>query len=348
LSLKEAGIIWKKTPEILVACLNFRDNYEGKKIPLMFEKLTKECGKRICGPAITLFNYGVYSDAVDIEVCFPVSEPVESDEVNCRILERVEVLSLNHHGSYDKIKESYRKLYGFFREHGIVATSFGREIALKSNYNDSEENEIEIQAVLHKWDKRFAENLNRVLGSETRKKIMEGNDRLFTLESTIDQRTQWIKTSMEKLDKLADEEEKYDILSCCAHDFSQKRISELRTIYEKSGDIDQVIDAMHQDTAWYEKPRREGNIIHARKSPYDTENYKKAKDKEEKRKNYCHCTMVRHQLKNGISPTFCYCGSGWYRQQWEGIIGKPVKIEIKKSLLKGDDSCEFTIHLPQI
>lgn len=65
-----------------------------------------------------------------------------------------------------------------------------------------------------------------------------------------------------------------------------------------------------------------------------------------KRKHCCHCPLVRNHLGEGISPTFCYCGSGWYRQQWEGILGKPVKVEILKSLLKGDDICQFAIHLP--
>jgi len=47
-----------------------------------------------------------------------------------------------------------------------------------------------------------------------------------------------------------------------------------------------------------------------------------------------------------MPPTFCYCGAGWYRQQWEGAVGKPVQIEIVDSLLKGDDRCTFAIRLP--
>jgi predicted hydrocarbon binding protein len=47
-------------------------------------------------------------------------------------------------------------------------------------------------------------------------------------------------------------------------------------------------------------------------------------------------------------PTaFCYCGAGWYRQQWEGAIGRPVTIEIVKSVLKGDEVCQFAIQLPE-
>ena len=103
---------------------------------------------------------------------------------------------------------------------------------------------------------------------------------------------------------------------------------------------------MHEDPTWHEKPRREGNVIYVRKIPFDSKNYGKAADRDEKRKHYRHCPMVRNHLDNGIFAAFCYCGSGWYRQQWEGILRKPVGVKILKSLLKGDDTCEFAIHLP--
>ncbi len=346
MTLEEAGITRKKAEEMLVAGLRFKDDYKGEKIRPMLERLFEQCKEYVCGPAITVYDYGVYSDGVEVEVCFPVTQPIETNEVKSRTLESVEVLSLTHKGSSQKLRESLSKLYGYLREHGIVATSLRRDVILEFKPENPEENVTEIQAVLHRWDARFEDNAGRVLRPETQKEIMEGRDKFFTLESTVDQRARWIKTAMKRLDQLADEGQKYDILSCCAHDFSQKRIARLRAIYEKSGDIDEVIKTMHKDTAWYEKPRREGNTIHVKKIPFDRENYEKATSKDEKRKHYCHCPIVRNHLKQGISPTFCYCGSGWYRQQWEGIIRKPVKVEIRKSLLKGDDTCEFAVHLP--
>jgi len=44
---------------------------------------------------------------------------------------------------------------------------------------------------------------------------------------------------------------------------------------------------------------------------------------------------------------YCYCGAGWYRQQWEGVFDKPVSIEIVKSVLRGDEICRFAIHIPK-
>ncbi|MBU7032677.1 MAG: hypothetical protein HXS53_09110 [Theionarchaea archaeon] len=47
-----------------------------------------------------------------------------------------------------------------------------------------------------------------------------------------------------------------------------------------------------------------------------------------------------------ISPTFCYCGAGWYKTLWEGVLDKPIDIEVLQSVIRGDECCEFAIYLP--
>lgn len=342
MSLKESGIEHKKIDDMLIASITFKDDFE--KIPLSLEALVKVCGDRICGPAMTLYDYGAYTDGLHIEVCFPVTEEIETDEIHSRILKGVEVFSLLHHGSYETMKESYKPLFGYLREHGITGTAYCREVFLEYHPGDEEKNITEIQAVLHKWGDRLSYNVERVLGSTAKDTVMGDAALLFTLESTTDERARWLRAAMERLDALATEDQKYEILSCCAHEFSEKRIAHMRKIYEERG-IDGVLEAMHEDPLWYEKPVREGNILYVGKIPYNKDGYEKASTESEKKANYCHCPLVRNHFDE-ISHTFCYCGAGWYRQQWEGILGTPVKIEMLNSLLKGDDFCRFAIHLP--
>ncbi len=118
----------------------------------------------------------------------------------------------------------------------------------------------------------------------------------------------------------------------------------MREVYLKDHDIEDVLDAMNEDPGWYEKPVREGNTICSGKSLYDKEGYENAETDEERKRTYCHCGMIRDRLEK-VPSTYCYCGSGWYRQIWEGITGKPIKIELLKSLTNGDDECKFAIHL---
>jgi len=58
------------------------------------------------------------------------------------------------------------------------------------------------------------------------------------------------------------------------------------------------------------------------------------------------CVLVSNHLDQGMPTSFCYCGSGWYRRQWERAIGKTVTIQVVKSILKGDEVCQFAIRLP--
>lgn len=94
---------------------------------------------------------------------------------------------------------------------------------------------------------------------------------------------------------------------------------------------------MESDPGWgEERPLREGHVIYSAKNPRDPKGYENAKDDLERQRAYCFCPLVRNHMGQGMPIAFCYCGSGWYRQQWEGAIGRSVTVEIVKSILKGE------------
>ena len=84
------------------------------------------------------------------------------------------------------------------------------------------------------------------------------------------------------------------------------------------------------------------------KVPRNPQAYQSAKTDGEKRLAYCHCPWIRASIdeQREIAPLFCYCATGWDKQLWEGILEKPVQVEVVKSLLKDDDCCTHAIHLP--
>ncbi|MBD3190571.1 MAG: hypothetical protein GF308_07995 [Candidatus Heimdallarchaeota archaeon] len=94
---------------------------------------------------------------------------------------------------------------------------------------------------------------------------------------------------------------------------------------------------------------REGNVIYATKIPYLTKQFLTETDEDMKRYYYCHCPWVREVLKKSqpkISPTFCYCSAGWYKQYWDVVLDQPIKVEVVETILKNDSQCKFAIHLP--
>ena len=345
MSLQELGITHKKIEKKLGMFINFRG--EIKDIPPKINELSQNCKDYVSGPVIAVIDYGVYSEGgKDIDLWFQLKEQKKSTNKKYKYLESIEVLSIIHQGTMKTLTEAFQKMSSYLQEHLISGTSWLRLIFHKYIDENSEDNQIEVQYQLHKWDDRLEKNLDRVLGIKLRSEIMKDRDKLFTLQSSCDDRIHWLKETLKRLDKITNDDEKYEILSCCAHDFSQKRIDYLKRIYEKNRDIDEVINEMKNDYAWYESPVRKGNSIYVSKIPVNPEGYEKAETLEEKKKNYCHCRFINTNLEKDISPTFCYCSTGWYRQYWEGILGKSVRINVLKSLLKGDEICQFEIHIP--
>jgi len=345
MSLQELGISHKKIKKKKVAYFNFQG--EIKDIHPKIEQFYEKCKDFVFGPAIAIIDYGVYSEGgKDIHLCFQLKNQ-KKNNLQIKFLESIEVLSITHQGSFDTLNKTFQIISSYLQDHLVSGTSLLRLIYHKYNKKNPEKNQIELQFPLHKWDDRLEKNLDKVLGKKIRNEIMKGRDELFTIESSCEDRIQWLKSMLDRLDKIATDDEKYDIISRCAHEFSQKRIDYMRRIYEKNRNIDEVLIEMRKDYTWYENPVRKGNIVFVSKIPVNPEEYENAKTLEDKKKHYCHCRFINSNLDKGISSTFCNCGTGWYRQIWEGILGKPIRIKILKSLLKGDETCQVAIYLPE-
>ena len=58
----------------------------------------------------------------------------------------------------------------------------------------------------------------------------------------------------------------------------------------------------------------------------------------------CGCPLVRAGLVK-LSPTFCNCSRGWIKAVFETVSGRPVEVELKQAISRGDPVCEFVVHL---
>jgi effector-binding domain-containing protein len=336
-------IVHKRIDDVLIASVRFRG--KPQDTGRYFETLHAQCEGVISGPPFCLYRYGTsHEPGMDIEVCLPVSQPVETDDVKSRMLAGFDAMCIRHYGPRDSLSESYSKLWGAVIARGLPGDMFEREIYVVEG-ETPDGNVTEIQVPLHRWNDLLAENVERVLGTEARDEVMQGAEEI-TPVSTVDSRAQWIQAAVSRLEALAGDDQQLDILSRCAHVFPQERIDHLRAVYQQSHDVDEVLAEMHKDPGWYANPVREGNVITVQKKPFDLKGYEAATTDAERRRAFCHCAMVRGHL-GGLSPAFCYCGTGWYRRPWEGILGQPVRVELLQSLLRGDDVCEVAIHLPE-
>jgi hypothetical protein len=345
--MREQQAVHKEIEAMQMACIKSVIEERAEALAL-FEPLRQACGAAICGPAMIIYHYGALKEGLLVEAAFPVSRPVEKVWVDTRQLEAARAWTLLHHGPHEKIGETAQRLIEHGRAHAGTAGGL-REVYLVLDTDHPERNVTEIQLVQHEWDRLLAEGIEDCLGAAARQQVMAGIEEIGP-ESSQEAYTDWIQGAMERLDALTDEPEvKYQVLSCCAHVFSEERIAHLRAIYERRGNVDDVLREMYKDPDWYEDPVRKGNLLHMRKVPYDPEGLEKATTPAERRRAYCHCAFVRpylDEIPSKMSPTFCWCGSGWYRRLWEGVLGQPVKIEHVETLLMDNDACELVITLP--
>jgi effector-binding domain-containing protein len=349
----DTSILYKKLEPTQI--VSFKTVVESRaEIPQLFERLRLACGDLINGDAMVIFHGGAVKDGFLIEAAFPlestkqVSTSLCKGGIHTRTLEPAAALTMIHFGAHQTIRESVLEVYDYLGKHAWTASLFRREIYRVLDLDAPEKNVTEIQVILHEWDRLLAEGVDEVFGTNARQKIMQGIESI-TPSSSFEDYLSWIQSAIHRLDALTDDEDnKCRAVSRCAHVFPQERIDHLRGIYER-GEVDDVLKKMYTDKFWYEKPVRRGNVLYMRKNPYNPEGYANAATPAERRKAYCHCPFVHPYLDetpSRLSPTFCYCGAGWYRRLWEGILGQLVKIEHVETLLKGNDQCTLAITLP--
>jgi effector-binding domain-containing protein len=345
--MSENAILYKRLEPVLIAFIKVHI-VNRAEIPPLFERLSASYKDLIAGDPLIIFHGGAVKDGYLIEAAYPVRRPIENGEIHNRMLEASPALTMLHYGDHQSIRETVLKVYEYLNTHAWTTSLFRREIYRVLDTSEMEKNITEVQIILHEWDRLLAEGAQKALGVEARRMIMQGIGSI-TPSSSFDDYVTWIEGAIERLDSLTvDDEMKCQIVSNCAHIFPQERIDRLRAIY-RAGEFDDILREMYTDDFWYEKPVRRGNVIYMRKNPYNPEAFADAVTPAERRKAYCHCPFVHPYLDEipaKLSPTFCYCGAGWYRRLWEGILGQPVKIDYLETLLRGNAQCTFTITLP--
>lgn len=221
------------------------------------------------------------------------------------------------------------------------------------------------------WISKFSHCLDEIAGEKIGKKVLQGHEKITSSSSQKDI-IDWTQGAMERLDSVVDEKERIEIMTGCACQYPESELHEIRKAYHKSHDInlahrmlqenfltflkdtltldDDVIQDIVQ-RGWGLAGIKNGNLIVVTKIPRSGTllEYMKEKDPEKKRALYCHCPLIREAIgtKTKISPTYCYCGAGFYKAVWEYIIQQPVKVEVLESVLQGGDVCRIAIRLPR-
>ncbi|MFW9974051.1 MAG: hypothetical protein ACFFDQ_02130 [Candidatus Thorarchaeota archaeon] len=340
----EEKVVYKALDEILT--LQTRIHGKISDLPHVFAKLKSVAGENAAGSPIVTHHWGVSDDVGhDMDVSLPISKSIEGDGVISTTLPSEEAMTIIYKGPYAEIGTAYRLVSKHTYDRGHPIAESTREIFHYYDENHPEDTVVEIQAVLHDWTHRFSTKLETVLGPKTKAEVLSPMKNL-EIDSPAAVRHEALCNALAILEQKSNDQEQYEILSHCAHVFPVELIPPMRELFRSTSNVDTVINAMISKGGYYPKLlRREGSIIYEEKSPANPTAYKEAKTDAERRRAYCFCPLIRNHLDE-TPKSFCNCSAGWPKQLWEGILERPLKIQVVRSLLNGNNTCEFAIHLP--
>jgi predicted hydrocarbon binding protein len=220
------------------------------------------------------------------------------------------------------------------------------------------------------WLSKLAASLVEHAGQTVCQQIMTGSDALSD-QSDRQQVIVWSQQAIDRLEALVDGPTCQQVMLSCACQHGKADLRQVKEYYQTTADldgahrmlqdqfesflrqglkVDEAIIAEVVARGWGLAGIRQGSTIVATKIPKSgyLVQYMQSADPEQRRQYYCHCPRVRDALKThvDISPTYCYCGGGFYQGIWEEILGEPVQVELLSSVLAGDDTCSFVIRLP--
>ncbi|MCK4916274.1 MAG: hypothetical protein KAS89_08885 [Candidatus Eisenbacteria sp.] len=350
----QLNVHWKTVDDTLVATIRFQGEYD--ETGDYFAKLEGVVGPHADGDRIVIYRGGG-----TIEVCLPVKEPVESDEVKSRLLEGGQMLCSTFRGQYGSeeagkaLGEKFGAMWRYTIDHHIgVSEAPWREAHLGDDPEDpgAYASELQVPLLLQKWLGRFEDSLAQFASDDVKREVLEGSDGILP-QSDTDKKIAWVKGAMERLDAaVPDEDTRREIVCRCAHIYPAEQIQKLKSKYEELGGLEPFMTWLKEDPGYrgapyYRDPERGDDVIFIDKAPQEAAKHREATDPSVKRASACHCPIIKAAIQRGeeISPTFCNCGTGWFKPLWETLLERPVRITCEESVLQGHDRCKFAIYL---
>jgi hypothetical protein len=179
------------------------------------------------------------------------------------------------------------------------------------------------------------ENIDRFAGEAVRKKVMEGSEEI-TKKTDKKKLAQYVKGAMERLDASVDEQTRIQIMENCGYNcalINKRVIERAKARRRKYKTVDEFLEAEQQKPMAGTRLVREGDTLY---QFYTPSSYT--------RPVRCYCSLLRGLPANEkISQTYCHCAKGFVEKFWEGVLERPVQVELLQSVVSGAPECEFAI-----
>jgi DNA-binding transcriptional MerR regulator len=120
----------KEVETMLIAGYRMKGKYS--EVGKAYGILGKTLGRHINGKAMNLYYDSEFKEEdADFEPCFPVRKGNSGDGISVRELKGGKCVSIIHKGPYDKLGDSYKKIFSYINEKNYKTEIPSREVYIK-------------------------------------------------------------------------------------------------------------------------------------------------------------------------------------------------------------------------
>jgi hypothetical protein len=185
--------------------------------------------------------------------------------------------------------------------------------------------------------KEISGNIEQAAGARVREKVMEGSEKAGA-SSDPRKVALWIKGALDRMDALTEPARREQAMLLCGYNcagINKRPIEAAIARRHKYPTEEAFLSAEIQKPPKGIRLEREGNVL---LQYYTPRTYGKG--------IRCYCSLMRGLPDNvTASPTYCHCSRGFVEKYWEGILGRPVSVELGHTAISGAEECKFIIHL---
>jgi hypothetical protein len=170
---------------------------------------------------------------------------------------------------------------------------------------------------------RFVKILEKEVPKNSMIKILQDSDKYKSYNPS--KKAEWWNNTVNRMEKEIGTKKTKEILNICGSKCcGQGHRKTVRKKFEESKTIEEFLDKISIKGVTYELVDK--NTIIAE---YDR----------------CFCGQVKGATTIFPNLIYCECGTEFNRQYFLSAFGKPVKVELIKSVISGSDSCKYIIHI---
>jgi predicted hydrocarbon binding protein len=153
-----------------------------------------------------------------------------------------------------------------------------------------------------------------------------------------DKSTAWVKSMIDNIDALLDEDTKIKLLNACGRSCYNRAMGVADENKPSKEEAEKYLSFLENNGVKIERHEKTTVIYYGwdgKQNPWGLSI----------KEGYCLCPIVESGISD-ISPSYCYCSAGYVKEIIERYTGRQVlKVDVLESIRRGGKDCKFKVEI---